>query len=66
MARYRIPGKNYSRRSIFGITAIVVVVAAIVAAGVAVAVLPTMVDGLEGSEFVTDGGYTRPVVTAIV
>ncbi len=66
MARYRIPGKNFSKRSIFGITAIVVVVAAIVAAGVAVAVLPTMVDGLEGSEFVTDGGYTRPVVTAIV
>ena len=66
MARYRIPGKNYSRRSIFGITAIVVVVAALVAAGVAVAVLPSVVDGHEGSEFVTDGGYTRPVVTAIV
>ena len=42
MARYRIPGKNYSRRSIFGITAIVVVVAALVAAGVAVAVLSVL------------------------
>ena len=50
MARYRIPGKHYTKRSMIGIALIVVAVAAIVAAAVAVAVLPGMVEGHEGSD----------------
>ena len=65
MARYRIPGKRYTKRSIFGITMIVVAIAAVVAAAIAVAVLPAMVDGHEGSDLAA-GTYVRPTVQAIV
>ena len=65
MARYRIPGKHYTKRSILGITLLVVAVAALVAACVAAAVLPTMVEGHEGSDLAA-GTYVRPTVQAIV
>ena len=65
MARYRIPGKHYTKRSMIGIALIVVAVAAIVAAAVAVAVLPGMVEGHEGSDLAA-GTYVRPTVQAIV
>ena len=65
MAKYRISGKRYTRKSIFGIGLIVVFAIAVVSIAVAAAILPGMVEGHEGAERAT-GGYRRPDVEAIV
>ena len=65
MAKYRIPGKHYTRKSILGISLIVVFAVAIVSIALAAAILPGMVEGHEGADRAT-GGYRRPDVEAIV
>lgn len=66
MAKYRISGKHYTKKSILGISLIVVLVVAAASIAVAAAILPGMVEGHEGSDRVTEGGYRRPDVEAIV
>ena len=65
MAKYRISGKRYTRKSIFGISLIVVFAIAVVSLALAAAILPGMVEGHEGAER-ANGGYRRPDVEAIV